>query len=133
MLNDELLFQTSHLSIYYNHVNEWLYVDWTGDQNMESVKDGCERILKFVKEELCHKILNDNTHVPNIWSDASDWVTNDWFPRLATSGLYYIAWVISPDTYSRLSAELILVQPLRNIVIHPFSDLPSAKTWLLSV
>jgi hypothetical protein len=109
-----------------------LYVDWTGDQTKESVMRGCELMLHFVKEEKCRKVLNDNTHVTSIWSDASEWVAQDWFPRMHAAGLDFFAWVYSPNIYSKLSTDKALAYSTKTLVI-TFSSVPAAAEWLQAV
>jgi hypothetical protein len=109
-----------------------LYVDWTGDQSKESVIQGCELMLECLKSEKCRKILNDNSNVTSIWSDASEWVARDWFPRMSEAGMDYFAWVYSPNVYSKLSTDKTLAYTPKSLII-PFYSVASAEEWLKAV
>lgn len=124
-----LLHETSYLTISYDYQNEWLYANWTGDQSLESVQAGCLSILDHLRTERCAKVLNDNTEVTSMWSDASEWVGATWFPLMAEAGLEYFAWVYSPNVYSRLSADLSLKHTTRPIVL-AFDNQELAANWL---
>lgn len=129
----KILHLGSHLGIYYHFLHDWIYADWTGEQTKESVQQGCELILQFMKAENCSKVLNDNSHVTSNWLEAAEWVALDWFPRMDAAGLKYFAWVYSPHTFSRLAADEALSFNSSTSNIIPFDDLNTAKAWLKSV
>ena len=133
VLHNHLLLESPTLCIYYDTVFDWIYMDWIGQQTVESVKEGCEKLLTFIVSERCPKVMNDNTRVTNIWSDAAIWVANDFFPRAEKAGLQYLAWIYSPDQFSRLSADEVLVRQSVNIIIVPFNNFEEAKNWLTTV
>ncbi|ALD22463.1 hypothetical protein [Hymenobacter sp. DG25A] len=128
MATQELLSQP-HLLISYDYENEWLYADWIGDQDLQSVQEGCEQLLEFLKAERCQKVLNDNSRVTSMWSDAAEWGGKVWFPAMAEGGLKYFAWVYSPNHYSRLSTDLMLGYTTSPIVA-TFDDIGTASAWL---
>ncbi|HYF04374.1 MAG TPA: hypothetical protein VEC36_13405, partial [Patescibacteria group bacterium] len=111
-----------------------LFVDWKGFQLIESVKNGCEQILFFLKEHNCTKVLNDNTNVTGVWSGASEWVAMDWFPRMRAAGLKKFAWVYSPSYFSRMSTDKTLDATPEDIlnekIIRVFTDKREAEEWL---
>ncbi|MBX0290679.1 hypothetical protein K3G63_09535 [Hymenobacter sp. HSC-4F20] len=126
-----VLHQDSTLTISYDYQHEWLYANWTGDQSLESVQTGCLRLLDHLRFERCTKVLNDNTEVTSMWSDASEWVGATWFPLLAEAGLEYFAWVYSPNVYSRLSADLSMQQqPTTRPIVLAFDSQELATNWL---
>lgn len=127
---DRILSFDPHITIHYNAVDEILYADWTGDQNKESVQDGCEKMLQYLSMYKCSKVLNDNTNVTSIWSDASAWVATDWFPRMAAAGCKFFAWVYSPNIYSKLSTDEVLKFGTRNVITITFQSKDTAAAWL---
>ncbi|GAA4367255.1 hypothetical protein GCM10023185_38980 [Hymenobacter saemangeumensis] len=124
-----ILHEDPTIQIAYDYTHDWLYVDWIGDQNFDSVKTGCLRMLDFLQQERCTKVLNDNRRVTSLWSDASEWGGKVWFPMMATAGLEYFAWVYSPNHYSRLSTDLMVEHTMRPLVI-TFDNIDTAKAWL---
>jgi len=126
----QILLQEPHLTIAYDHLNEWLYADWQGDQNLHSVQQGGRELLRLLSQQRCHKILNDNRHVAGMWSEAAEWAGKDLLPDMMAAGLRYFAWVYSPDVYSRLSTDLTLQFTHGNIVIATFDDIDTARAWL---
>ena len=126
----QTLLEDAHISIHYDHLNEWLYADWHGDQNLTTVQHGASEMLRFLTEQRCHKVLNDNTRVTSMWSEAAEWGGKEWFPAMTAAGLHYFAWVYSPNLYSRLSTDLTLQFTTANPVVATFDDLETAKAWL---
>jgi len=120
---------TAYLTITYDYINEWLYADWAPDQDLASVQAGCLQLLECLREERCHKVLNDNTRVMTIWSDAAEWGGKVWFPAMADAGLEYFAWVYSPNVYSRLSTDLTLQHTTHPLIL-TFDSRETAVAWL---
>ncbi|MDX5346206.1 MAG: hypothetical protein LPJ89_10690 [Hymenobacteraceae bacterium] len=131
-MSEKILVLDSYITIKYDNVGDWLYADWHGDQTEQSVMDGCEMMLHYLKQERCCKVLNDNTNVTSIWLDASKWVGEDWFPRMNDAGLKYFAWVYSPNVYSRLSTDESLKYGGKSVAI-TFESIETARQWLKSV
>lgn len=126
----QTLLEESHITIAYDHANEWIYADWRGDQNLTSVQRGGGDILRLMKQQRCYKVLNDNTQVAGMWSEAAEWAGKEWFPSMTSAGLKYFAWVYSPNLYSRLSTDLTLQFAANDAIVATFDDLETAKAWL---
>ncbi|MCI1187758.1 hypothetical protein MON38_10030 [Hymenobacter sp. DH14] len=129
----QLLLHEPHIAISYDHLQEWLYADWQGEQNLASVQQGAHAMLQLLGQQRCHKVLNDNRHVTGMWSEAAEWAGNEWFPAMMAAGLRYFAWVYSPNVYSRLSTDLTLQFTRGNAVIATFDDVETARAWLAQV
>lgn len=129
-MGKELLLKEKSIVLEYDPENQWILADWIGYQTVDSVKHGCEKMLEFLVQKKCGKVLNDNTHVTGIWSGASAWVGSDWLPRMSKAGLRQFAWVYSPSAFSRLSTN----ESLRNLdqkeIAKTFDDKDSAMEWL---
>ncbi|WP_324675191.1 hypothetical protein [Hymenobacter sp. GOD-10R] len=126
------LLQSPTIEISFDHRNDWLYAEWVGDQDFDSVKQGCLQMLDFMKAERCHKVLNDNRLVTSMWSDAAEWGGHVWFPAMKDAGLEYFAWVYSPNVFSRLSTDLTLQHTTQPVVL-TFDNVETAKAWLVQM
>ena len=126
----QTLLEESHITIVYDHLNEWLYADWHGEQDLASVQHGALEVLRLMQLHRCHKVLNDNTRVVSMWSEAAEWGGKVWFPMVTAAGLQYFAWVYSPNLYSRLSTDLTLQFTTGRPVVATFDDIDTAKAWL---
>ncbi len=125
-------YKDDSITISYNKGQQRLDVDWTGFQNLESVKHGCMLMLDMLKNNKVHKVLNDNTNVLGTWSDAADWAGTEWFPMMEKAGLKYFAWIYSPSAFSRLSAKKSVDVAVGNGIIQFFTDMQSAEEWINS-
>lgn len=127
----QTLLEASHITIFYDHLDDWLLADWHGEQNLESVQHGALQMLRLLGQQRTRKVLNDNTLVTSMWSDAAEWGGRIWFPQMVEAGLEFFAWVYSPNTYSRLSTDLTLQHtPAARPVVATFDELATAKAWL---
>jgi hypothetical protein len=125
-----ILLDSPSLVIGFDAVNEWVYADWRGPQNSETIKHGGEQLLYFLREKGCCKILNDNRHVAMPWTaDGMEWVTYNLMPRLTDAGLQYMAWVHSTTHDGWRFIDCSLRSTTTTMVV-AFEDLWSACLWL---
>lgn len=125
------LWRTTFIDISYATDEQWLHVTWKGYQSVDSVKQGCERILELLIQTGAHKVLNDNTRVLGTWAGAATWGATDWFPRLQQAGMRWFAWVSSPSLFSQVSIETTLAHmDATSFGINVFPDVTAATAWL---
>ncbi|MCB2376413.1 hypothetical protein LGH70_02395 [Hymenobacter sp. BT635] len=124
-----VLQELPYLTVYYDYKNEWLFAEWRDEITLERAREGGEAILGLVEAEHCQKLLNDNTQVTDMWLETPEWRSINVFPRLHAAGLHYVAWVYSPNQYSRFSVDRS-IDTLAQPVVLSFEDLPTAKSWL---
>lgn len=127
-----ILQELPYLTIYYDDNNEWLYAFWSGAITFEQAREGGEAVLRMVQTERCHKLLNDNSEVTDMWLETPEWRRMNVFPRLHAAGLRYVAWVYSANLYGRFSADRAL-QALAEPTALVFDDMDKAKRWLRGV
>jgi len=131
-MENEKLYGDDFIEIEYDSVSNWLYVNWQNKQNYDSIVNGGEKMLQFLKEKQCSKVLNDNRLVVDEWGDATEYTEKDWFPRMVGAGLKYFAWIYSPDIFSQFTANNIAAMQESNIV-RVFKNINDGKNWLKSV
>lgn len=129
-LKTDTYYQDEHITISYNADALRLEADWTGYQNMETVKNGGMMMLELLEKNNCSCVLNDNTHVLGSWSEAADWAGSEWFPMMEKAGLKYFAWVYSPSMFSKLAANKTVDITVGNVVTQFFTDTLLAAQWL---
>lgn len=127
---DRILYDVPTLTISYNYIDDWLYLDWHGNLDDETVMAGALKLLELLPQERCTKVLNDNTRITGLWADAAKWGSDVFFPQLHDAGCRYFSWVYSPERYSQLSAELAVQQTAAGIIFMNFRDLATASAWL---
>jgi hypothetical protein len=107
-----------------------MHVDWTGYQDIHSVKHGGFLMIEYLKKNKCSKVFNDNRLVPGTWSEASDWAANIWLPLMELAGLQFFAWVLSESAFSQLSAMKSVENEKKQAEILFFTDASEAMQWL---
>lgn len=123
----ESLFKAKNLEISYDSSNKYLYCNWMGFQNKQSIMACGATILDLLKKKGASKVLNDNTQVNGPWQDAAEWTATVWFPDMIKAGLRHFAWVFSRDIFSELSAKRAMPA---NDIVKSFNDLEEARKWL---
>lgn len=124
------LYDAPTLTISYDYANDWLYLDWHGALDDDTVMAGALQLLELLKQEKCTKVLNDNTRITGLWADAAKWGSDIFFPMLHEAGCRYFSWVYSPERFSQLSAQLVVEHTTAGITIMPFQSLNTATEWL---
>jgi PAS domain S-box-containing protein len=125
-------YKDSKITITYNAEFNRMDTDWTGFQDMESVKRGCTLMLDYLARNQCDRVVNDNSHVMGNWSDAVEWVGNEWFPMMEQAGLKYFAHIFSPSIFSQLSAKKSIDIMAGIITTQYFTDIELARQWINS-
>ena len=123
------LFKDKFIEISYDEENHWMYCNWQDYQTMDSIKNGGEQIIRYLQEKGCDKVLNDNRLVKGTWTFASEWITNNWFPRIVAAGLKHFAWIYSPDVFSKFSVDRATKNNPDDI-INTFKSIEEGKDWL---
>ena len=126
----ESLFKTKSIEITYDPANKYLYCNWIGFQNKQSIMSSGGTILDLLKKKGAKKVLNDNTLVTGPWQDAAEWTATVWFPDMIKAGLKNFAWVFSRDIFAELSAKKAMPA---NDIVKSFNDLEDARKWLVKV
>lgn len=130
VLETDTRYQDAAITILYQQTEKCLYVNWTGFQDIPSVKAGCMKMLQMLQKNGCDKILNDNTHVQGTWSEAAEWVGQEWFPMMEKAGLHYFAWILAPSTFSQMAAKKTIDVKEGNVITQFFTTFAAAKEWL---
>jgi PAS domain S-box-containing protein len=123
-------YQNDFITVAYNAEKNRLDVDWTGFQDLATVKHGGMKMLEILSSNKANKLLNDNTRVLGTWSEASDWAGKEWLPMIENAGLKYFAWIFSPSAFSQLSAKKSVDVMHGNVVTQFFTDIKLAEAWL---
>ncbi len=123
-------YNSPKIDIRYDRKNNWIYADWKGFHNLETVQHGSLIILELMKKNQCTKILNDNTRVLGNWSDAAEWAGKVHLPEMESAGLKQLAWIYSQGTFGKLAAEKSVDIMIGNVSAQLFTERAEAEEWL---
>ena len=126
----ETLFKAKNIEITFDPANKYLYCNWIGFQNTQSIMAAGGTILDLLKKKGVTKVLNDNTLVTGPWQEAAEWTSTVWFPYMINAGLRHFAWVFSRNIFSELSAKKAMPA---NDIVKSFNELEEARQWLIKV
>jgi CheY-like chemotaxis protein len=125
------LFLESFLDIHHDPATSYLHADWKGYQSIESMRRGCDSILQLMIQQNVDAVLNDNTHVIGAWSNATQWVAENWFPRMKQDGLRRFAWAYGPSKRSQMSADITVeMMGTETHGVRKFHNRREAIAWL---
>lgn len=113
--------------------NDYIYSQWFGVQSVETVKEGCYKLLDMMKEAPSSKLLNSNKHVIGSWDMALYWAKNVWAPQMKILGLLYFAQVVPTSFLAANSIENLLAHIDSDFELKTFAEDTDAQAWLLSL
>lgn len=107
---------------------------WTGFAPSPVFRSILEDALLNVRLHKLSFWLADLRQMNAILRQDEQWSANDWFPRLANSGLKRMAILTSSDYFNQMSVERIMshASPVLPFEVGYFDDLGAARGWLLS-
>ena len=125
-----LYYQEPDVTVSWDSQNKWISVDWRNMPSKETVEKGCREILALLIRQGATRVFNDNRRVTGTWVGASNWVAEEWFPKMIAGGLIKFAWIESPiSTLSVISAKKS-VSKNKPGVIKLFKNGLDAEKWL---
>jgi hypothetical protein len=124
----EFLYKARNIEISYDPKYQYMYCNWIGFQNEESIIKSGMIILDLFRKHGYTKLLNDNSDVTGPWQEAAEWTSTFWFPQMINAGLRHFAWVFSPNIFAALSAKKAM--PVTDIV-RSFKTYEEARDWLI--
>jgi len=126
----QYLLVTPSLRISYDTTNKWLYNQWLGLHDKESVRLAAEAIFSCLAQYPCLKMLSDHSLLQGDWQPAIPAVVQHNFERLAAHGVRYIAWVHSFEHNDLVAMERV-VRNMPEPLVGLFDEVASAYDWLL--
>ena len=123
-------FDKVFLTIEYDAANQLIYNNWMGVVPTESVIQGCQATIDFLREHPCPSMLNDNRALIGSWSAANDWIAANWVPQVLRLGLRRFAHIVSPGIFGQASAAELVTRVGNQLEIRLFQDAAQAQAWL---
>ncbi|ARS39111.1 hypothetical protein CA265_05255 [Sphingobacteriaceae bacterium GW460-11-11-14-LB5] len=123
-------YKDKHITISCPADSDTMHVEWTGHQDMHSVKHGGTLMIEYLRANQRSKVFNDNRLVPGTWSEASDWAANIWLPLMELAGLKFFAWILSESAFSQLSAKKSVENDDKQAEIVFFTYAEEGLKWL---
>ncbi len=107
---------------------------WTGFAPSPIFRSILEDALMNVRLHRLSFWLADLRQMNAILRQDEQWSANDWFPRLANSGLRRMAILASNDYFNQMSVERIMnnATPELPFEVAYFQDQAAARDWLLA-
>jgi len=128
----ELLHTNPNLSISYDNKNNWLYLEWQGEQTLTNVRKSCLLIAQCFLQRSYTRVLNDNSNVTSYTREVFAWLSSDFLPYMHLAHIEYVAWVFLPEIDKQFYTNIALYKDSSPIVAL-FEDLASAYSWLRDV
>ncbi|MDJ1495807.1 hypothetical protein QNI19_22925 [Cytophagaceae bacterium DM2B3-1] len=130
--NMKLKFDTDNIVVYYDKVNQWLFVSCANQLTFVEARKGFGECLEFIEQNHCSRLIIDSYAIKYspLLPEINRWLVNEWLPTANEQGLRYIAQLTPPEQEWRLfNASTSLVIP-PTVQIELFTSLVNAVKWL---
>lgn len=126
-----LLFDSPVFSLFHNQEYGWLHVEWRGAHTQCSVEKYCGVLLEAARATNSRKVLSDSSEVLDGWTQTTQWLGQDFLPRLAREGVTTVAILNAMDWPARLCLEAMLRHTRQPTVqLFEFDEMTAAQQWL---
>lgn len=123
------LVDTPLLTIHHDVTNAWLYNQWKGTHNADTILTCAHHILASLDATGCRKMLSDHTEFNGNWMAVAPRLGREAFAQVAARGVGTVAWVYGEDYHDQMAmylAQRAMVRP----TIAIFGDVATACFWL---
>lgn len=131
-MRHQLLAEFGYLTLEYDAVEEFIHAIWQGEQTDDTIREGYESILQYLRLERCARLLDNHLAIHGLWVSQTDWLAFDWYPRAVAAGLQYHTVVYSLDFFSQRSTREAIAK-IPGGLVAGFSDVEVAQKALLSM
>jgi hypothetical protein len=91
------LHESPLFSLRHDSDNNWLFAQWEGVQSKTASLAACALLLQHAQENHFPKLLCDSSQALDGWSEISEWVSTNFLPQLADTGICVVAWINAQD------------------------------------
>ena len=119
----------NNIVVYYDEVNQWLFVSCDNQPKLKTVKRGFNQCLALAAQHHCSRLILDGYAVRYTADllEVSDWLANKWLPAAQRHGLRYIAQLIPSEVDQEFFAKPSVPLTIR---VESFHSLVGAVKWL---
>lgn len=118
---------------------EWLEAEkvilkkFTGFIHDQELRSAFNAGYEKLQQEHGTKWLSDNRGLPVYKHEDTEWINNDWFPRMLKAGWKYWALVEPESAIGAMTMKNFKFYVERGIVLQTFKSVEEALQWLASV
>jgi hypothetical protein len=128
-MQPQLLGATSCLSIYYDSVHNYLFLNWAGELTLPAVQEACVAVAQCYLTSTYSRVVTSNLQVTEVGGNIGAWLSAEFLPYLAVVGVKQLAWVSAPSIASRNQAQTV-VNRVPNLALTLFDNTEEAIAWL---
>ncbi|OUJ67857.1 hypothetical protein [Hymenobacter crusticola] len=123
------LHESPSFSLCHDSENNWLFAQWSGLQSKATSLAACAVILQHARHVSYLKLLCDSSQALDGWNGISEWVSTNYLPQLADTGIGVIAWINARDWQTNTVIS-DFIQHSEKPFIATFDEGATAYEWL---
>ncbi len=130
----KLKLNTENIVVYFDKVNQWLYVSCSNQLTLNEVQEGFGECLDMIKEYNCTRLLIDSYSIRYsfVLSEINRWLVNEWLSAASEEGLQYVAQFSGTEAEWQLFETKTLPEKPPTVKVATFHSLVHAVKWMYS-
>ncbi|OCT13366.1 hypothetical protein A8709_03695 [Paenibacillus pectinilyticus] len=123
-------YYSDKVHIFWDDVIESVVIRWTYLAHEEDFREPLHKLVELAAIKKSKKALFDESHSLFIAKDTQ-WLSDEWLPKLLDAGIIYIATVFPENTLTNIDIRNTIEKKGDNELVHrEFDNLHSAVNWL---
>lgn len=103
-------------------------------EELDVVKAAFTSGTEILKKHKATKWLSDDKHQLVMPADVQEWCQQIWFPTTRSLGWQYWALILPESAVARLfMARMVQGVSAQGLIVHTFTQVPDALTWLAQI
>ncbi|AMM51456.1 hypothetical protein TH61_10105 [Rufibacter sp. DG15C] len=124
-------FDKTFYVVEYNQTLDLIDTHWDGYASQQDLRVACGMGLELLEKTRCAFKLNDNSHQSGPWSQAVEWLEEEWLPRAMQAGLKYLAHVANKHSYGETAGDVMHISKIgKQLQYRMFFFREDALAWL---
>jgi hypothetical protein len=126
-----IYFKEKYVRIQWDEKSKAVVAEWLGYIDGQDLRRALDAGLELLAQKKTNRWLGDATNLGPIPIEDQRWTNEDWFPRVISAGLRYMAVIEPHKVVAQMSVKRILSRVHgKDIVTAHFDTQSEARAWL---
>jgi hypothetical protein len=127
----ETIFKGSHVTLSYDGGKKILYYEYKGTVLVDKGIEGLKKTMEFASKRSVKGILSDLTEMSGSFTNANEFLENEYYPYMIQRGLVCNAFVVSNNVFTKFATDQ-LIKRMGSFELRTFNNVPEAQKWVES-
>jgi len=123
-------FEKDFFVIYYDETNRVIVAEWKIPPASEEFKNCMDVMIEAFQHFNTGKVVFDTLALGILLEADQEWISSDWYGRAVEAGYSQVAFVLSPDVFTKMFVEETVERIADRIPTSFFNSRAEAVDWI---